>query len=183
MPTAFDGAAPELAQPNQQQQPPLPAGDAYHAMAAAANVVAAGYPLNVPFMYPHVDASNVSTAATGGGSENNESVNSLESSSNKGGSARPSSAHFQQQQQQQQAQQPQPDVAPRGFTQPGMGEYPNAATAQYGWPVPPGDFVKAYQQQHQQQLQQPGGPYGGYAHYQQHPQHPQHSQHLQQQPG
>ncbi|KAJ2454224.1 hypothetical protein EV183_001709 [Coemansia sp. RSA 2336] len=48
------------------------------------------------FVYPHVDASNLSTAATGG-SENNESLHSVELGSN---SSRPTSMHLQQQQQQ-----------------------------------------------------------------------------------
>ncbi|KAJ2403473.1 hypothetical protein GGI10_005727 [Coemansia sp. RSA 2530] len=51
-----------------------------HAVAAAAAAAQAGFPMNVPFMYPHVDSSNISAAATGG-SENNESVVSGDSAS------------------------------------------------------------------------------------------------------
>ncbi|KAI8323667.1 hypothetical protein GQ54DRAFT_303193 [Martensiomyces pterosporus] len=145
---------------------PMPSGDPYqHAMAAAAAAAAAGYPMNVPFGYPHVDASNLSTAATGG-SENNESVNSYESTSNKGGSSRPSSVHhYQQQQPTTQAQE-----SARGFVQqqqqqPVINEYP--PIVQYGWPPQPeytklhqqGMYNYSYQQYHSQQ--QSGGNGGG----------------------
>ncbi|KAJ2083108.1 hypothetical protein H4R24_001083 [Coemansia sp. RSA 988] len=136
----------------------MPSSDPYQqAMAMAA--ATAGFAMNAPFMYPHIDASNLSTAATGG-SENNDSVNSIDTpsnrgGSNRGGSSRPDSMHVQQQQvppaqAQQQHMQPvqsqpqvadpvqsQPqvaDVGSRGFVQPAAPEYPPAT--QYMWPQP-----------------------------------------------
>ncbi|KAJ2611664.1 hypothetical protein H4S08_003051 [Coemansia sp. RSA 1365] len=116
----------------------MPSSDPYQqAMAMAA----AGFTMNPSFMYPHIDASNLSTAATGG-SENNDSVNSADTASNRGGSSRPDSMHVQQQQQQmadvgsrgfvQAAQMA--DVGSRGFVQAAVPEYPPAA--QYMWPQP-----------------------------------------------
>ncbi|KAJ1881494.1 hypothetical protein LPJ57_001579, partial [Coemansia sp. RSA 486] len=103
--------------------PPPPLAGTYQHPAMAAP----GYPMTTPFMYPHVDASNLSTAATGGGSENNDSVNSADTASNRGSgggvSSRPNSMHYLQ-------------VTPdgqRGFVQAmGMAEYPQ--NAPYIWP-------------------------------------------------
>ncbi|KAJ2071498.1 hypothetical protein GGH13_003313 [Coemansia sp. S155-1] len=104
----------------------MPGTDHYqHAVAAAAAAAAAGYPMNVPFMYPHIDSSNISAAATGGGSENNESVVSVDS--NRGVASRFGSMHYPPQQHQQQHQQPLAGDSARGFN-----EYPPAM--QYMWP-------------------------------------------------
>ncbi|KAJ2854421.1 hypothetical protein J3B02_002679 [Coemansia erecta] len=115
--------------------PPLAAGSyQYPAMTAAAAAAAAGYSMATPFTYPHVDASSLSTAATGGGSENNDSVNSGDSASNRGNGvpSRPNSMHHY------------PQLTPdgqRGFAQAvnmnmgmnmGMVDYPQ--TAPYVWP-------------------------------------------------
>ncbi|KAJ2590541.1 hypothetical protein IWW49_001967 [Coemansia sp. RSA 1797] len=53
----------------------------------------AGYSVSAPFMYPHMDASNLSTAATGG-SENTGSVHSVESASSRQGPEYPASAQY-----------------------------------------------------------------------------------------
>ncbi|KAJ1720645.1 hypothetical protein LPJ53_004753 [Coemansia erecta] len=111
------------------------------AMAAAAAAAAAGYGMNSPFMYPHIDASNLSTAATGGGSENNESVHSIDSASNRGAGSRPNSMYY-------------PQVAPpaadgqRGFNQAMAGnEYHQMAAAPYQWAQQsePHQFIKNVQ--------------------------------------
>ncbi|KAJ1769291.1 hypothetical protein IW140_004290 [Coemansia sp. RSA 1813] len=114
-----------------------------HAMAAAA--AAAGFSVNAPFMYPHVDATTLSTAATGG-SDNNDSVNSLDSASNRGGggSSRPSSIHHYSQQQQQQQHQVQ-DAAPRGLAQ-SMNVPEYVPITQYMWPQQHTDPKQAQQQ-------------------------------------
>ncbi|KAJ2757351.1 hypothetical protein GGI19_000070 [Coemansia pectinata] len=103
----------------------MPGTDHYqHAVAAAAAAAAAGYPMNVPFMYPHIDSSNISAAATGGGSENNESVVSVDSLSNRGVASRFASVHY--------PQQPLAGDSARGFNMSGGGEYP--PVTQYMWP-------------------------------------------------
>ncbi|KAJ2391890.1 hypothetical protein GGI05_002822 [Coemansia sp. RSA 2603] len=131
------------------------------AMAVAAAAAAAGYGMGSPYMYPHIDASNISTAATGGGSENNESVHSIDSASNRGAGSRANSMYYQQ-------------VAPaavataaaaaaaavagdgqRGFNQAISGnEYHQMAAASYQWAQQsePHQFVKNMH----------GGAYAGY---------------------
>ncbi|KAJ2481984.1 hypothetical protein IWW56_001367 [Coemansia sp. RSA 2131] len=53
----------------------------------------AGYSVSAPFMYPHMDASNLSTAATGG-SENTGSVHSVESASSRQGPEYPAPTQY-----------------------------------------------------------------------------------------
>ncbi|KAJ2798398.1 hypothetical protein H4R20_004837, partial [Coemansia guatemalensis] len=145
----------------------MPSSDPYQqAMAMAA--AAAGFTMNPSFIYPHIDASNLSTAATGG-SENNDSVNSVDSASNRGGSnrggsSRPDSMHVQQQQQQQQHvppvqnQQHVAEVGSRGIVQPTVPEYPPAS--QYMWPQQQGDHSKNMAQgMYNYMYQQPQQPY------------------------
>ncbi|KAJ1753231.1 hypothetical protein LPJ79_000510 [Coemansia sp. RSA 1821] len=107
------------AEPNAMvQQAMMPGIDMYHQQMMMGGGGA--------FMYPHVDASNLSTAATGG-SENNESLHSVELGSN---SSRPTSMHLQQQQPQQ--QQPQAEVVAeaRGLANP---EHRQQAASSYMW--------------------------------------------------
>ncbi|KAJ1947394.1 hypothetical protein GGF37_000466 [Kickxella alabastrina] len=129
-----------------------------HAMAAAAAAVSAGYAMNSPFMYPHIDASNLSTAATGGGSEHNESVHSLESLSNKGGGSRPSSLHYP----------PQPHMLSngehqqRGFAHAEYSMPPHTQEGQYMWPQHQPQ-QQGDQHLHAKHMQAAAGPgYGGY---------------------
>ncbi|KAJ2787714.1 hypothetical protein GGI15_000485 [Coemansia interrupta] len=117
--------------------------DPYQQAMAAAAAAAAGYGVSSPYMYPHIDASNLSTAATGGGSENNESINSVESASNRGAGSRPNSMYY-----------PQVAAAPavadgqRGFNQGMAGsEYHQMAVAPYLWAQQsePHQFIKNVQ--------------------------------------
>ncbi|KAJ2359008.1 hypothetical protein GGF43_000422 [Coemansia sp. RSA 2618] len=95
----------------------------------------AGYSVSAPFMYPHMDASNLSTAATGG-SENTGSVNSVESASSRQGPEYPAPGQYmwpqqenkqayaytqQQQQQQQQQHQQQQQQNYQGYRRRGSG--------------------------------------------------------------
>ncbi|KAJ1997301.1 hypothetical protein GGI04_005458, partial [Coemansia thaxteri] len=134
----------------------MPSSDHYqHAVAAAAVAAAAGYPMNVPFMYPHIDSSNISAAATGGGSDHNESVVSLDSLSNRGAVSHSASAHYSQQPQQIQAA----DETPRGFAQPpGAG-----AGVEYMWAEHQKHMLQgaySYAQQQQAQGYHHGGQQG-----------------------
>ncbi|KAJ2812680.1 hypothetical protein GGI24_006639 [Coemansia furcata] len=138
----------------------MPGTDHYnHAVVAAAAAAAAGYPMNVPFMYPHIDAP-MSAAATGG-SENNESVVSVDSATNRGMANRyASTTHYAQQHQQAGG-----DSSRGGFMSP--GEYPPATTnAPYAWSEHAKQGAYPYAQQQQQQQQQQayyqGAAQGGY---------------------
>ncbi|KAJ1888257.1 hypothetical protein LPJ66_008667 [Kickxella alabastrina] len=129
-----------------------------HAMAAAAAAVSAGYAMNSPFMYPHIDASNLSTAATGGGSEHNGSVHSLESSSNRGGGSQPSSLHYP----------PHPHMPSdgehqqRGFSHAEYSIPPHTQAGQYMWPQHQPQ-QQGDQHLHAKHIQAAAGPgYGGY---------------------
>lgn len=121
-----------------EKQPPpgllsMPSNEHFqhHAIAAAAAAAAAGYPMNAPFMYPHVDPATLSASAThgggggggigGGASDNNDSVVSLESLSNRAitGSSNDSPADYPpiaQYMWQQQQQQPSPHTGSHDHT-------------------------------------------------------------------
>ncbi|KAJ2156502.1 hypothetical protein GGF46_005147 [Coemansia sp. RSA 552] len=119
----------------------MPGSDPYQQNMALA-AAAAGFTMNPPFMYPHIDASNLSTAATGG-SENNGSVNSVDSATVRTGSSGGRAE-----------QAPQPQQVPdgtRGLVHP---EYSQAM--QYMWP-----------QQQQQQQQAELAKYSSYGYIQQ----------------
>ncbi|KAJ2401622.1 hypothetical protein GGI23_001271 [Coemansia sp. RSA 2559] len=155
---AGGGGAAAAASSNAPTPPPMMAAMPSSDSPSYQQAMGAAFSMNAPFMYPHVDATTLSTAATGG-SDNNDSVNSLDSASNRGGSSsRPSSIHHytQQQQQQLQLQQAQ-EAAARGLTQ-NMNVPEYVPATQYMWPQQPAD-PKQIQQQHgnyvypQQQLQ------------------------------
>ncbi|KAJ1890970.1 hypothetical protein LPJ66_007184 [Kickxella alabastrina] len=110
-----------------------------HAMAAAAAAVSAGYAMNSPFMYPHIDASNLSTAATGGGSEHNESPQNL---------GQQVVQHVVQHQviPQQQHQQ-QPNYQGQGYRRRGSGSNSNSSGGGYGQDQGQGGQGKGQQSQ------------------------------------
>ncbi|KAJ2736504.1 hypothetical protein IW152_000679 [Coemansia sp. BCRC 34962] len=128
----------------------MPGTDHYqHAVAAAAAAAAAGYPMNVPFMYPHIDSSNISAAATGGGSENNESVVSVDSTSNRGIASRYAPMHYLPQ-----VPSAGGESSARGFVS--GSEYPPPSANQYVWSehskhMTAGHGAYPYQQQGYQQ--------------------------------